>query len=202
MSRRPRVRARLASAPLAAALLAPGAALPAQPLLEGKAGSAVRVLIYEDLQCSDCAEFRLMMDRQILPKYGDRVEFEHRDFPLARHNWARRAAVAARFFAAQDPRLGLEYRRRTLASIAETNAANFNDRLAEFARGHGIQPAAAVAALDDPKYADAVERDYQEGVSRGIVHTPTVLVNGTPFVERFSFEEIAKALDDALGSRK
>jgi protein-disulfide isomerase len=192
----------VAFAMLAGAWLTFGAAPPAQTLTEGRAGSAVRVLIYEDLQCPDCADFRAMMDKRILPKYGDRVEFIHRDFPLAKHAWARRAAIAARFFGARDARLGLEYRRHTFATHAETTAENFNDRLAAFAREHGIPPADALAALDDPKYAEMVEKDYQDGVGRGVVHTPTVFVNGAPFVETFTFEEISKGLDDALAEAK
>ena len=37
----------------------------AQPLIEGNRNSAVRVTIYEDLQCPDCAAFgRMMADRK------------------------------------------------------------------------------------------------------------------------------------------
>ena len=45
-------------------------------LVEGKADSPVRVLIYEDLQCPDCADFRVMLDQKLLPKYGAKVAFE------------------------------------------------------------------------------------------------------------------------------
>jgi len=187
---------------LGAALLLSGVGLAAQGLVEGRAGSPVRVVIYEDLQCPDCADLRVMMDKQILPKYGDRVEFVHRDFPLAKHAWARRAAVAARYFTEKDPQLGLEYRRHTMATQSETTADNFKDRMAEFARQHGLKPEDALAALDNPHYAESVEKDYQEGVGRGIVHTPTALVNGAPFIETFTFEEISKGIDDALAQAK
>jgi protein-disulfide isomerase len=188
---------------LAAAVLLSGMGLPAQQgLLEGRADSPVRVIIYEDLQCPDCADFRLMLDRKILPKYGDRAAFLHRDFPLAKHAWARRAAIAARFFAAHDPKLGLEYRRHTMAAIAQTTAANFNEKLAAFARAHGVDPGEAVSALGNPDYAAAVEKDFQEGVARGVAHTPTVFVNGQPFVETFTFEEISRGIDQAIAETK
>jgi hypothetical protein len=41
-----------------------------------------------------------------------------------------------------------------------------------------------------------------EGVARGIVHTPTVLVNGRPFVETFPVEDVAKAIDAELAAAK
>ncbi|HKA00815.1 MAG TPA: thioredoxin domain-containing protein [Candidatus Solibacter sp.] len=172
-----------------------------QPLVEGRTESKVRVLIYEDLQCPDCAAFRRMMDDQILPRYGERVAFVHRDFPLAKHIWARKAAIAARYFAGVKPELALEYRRRTMAAIRETQAGNFNEKLSAFARDNGIDPAEAVAALDDHRLAALVERDFQDGVARGVAKTPTVFVGGKPFIEHFTFEEISQSIEDALAGR-
>ena len=40
-----------------------------KPLVEGNPASTVRVVVYEDLQCPDCAAFRKMMDADLLPKY-------------------------------------------------------------------------------------------------------------------------------------
>ena len=169
-----------------------------KPIVEGRADSAVRAVIYEDLQCPDCADFRRMLDDKLLPRYAGKVAFVHRDFPLAKHAWARRAAIAARFFADRKPELALEYRRYAMANQGATNDANFNTRLAEFAKAHDIDPDAAIAALSNGRYAELVEQDYQDGVSRGVVHTPTVFVNGKPFVETFTFEEISKGIDEAL----
>jgi protein-disulfide isomerase len=170
----------------------------ADRLVEGNPSSGVRVLIYEDLQCPDCAAFRSMMDEKLLPKYAARVAFEHRDFPLAKHAWARKAAIAARFFQEKDAALALEYRRKTMAGLREATADNFNQRLTDFARAKGIDPEAAVAALDNPVYAAAVEKDFQDGVARGIAKTPTALVNGEPFIETFTFEQISHAIEAAL----
>lgn len=170
--------------------------------MEGAAQSPVRVLIYEDLQCPDCAVFRTMLDTQLLPRYAATVRFEHRDFPLAKHAWARKAAIAARFFEEARPGLGLEYRKYAMGHQAEITADNFNNQLAKFATAHGIEPTKAQAALADQRLADLVEKDFQDGVARGIAHTPTVLVNGKPFIETFSFQEVAAAIDSELASAK
>jgi protein-disulfide isomerase len=169
-----------------------------KPAVEGRADSTVRAVIYEDLQCPDCAAFERMLNEKLLPQYGGKVAFIHRDFPLAKHAWARRAAIAARFFADRNPELGLEYRRYAMEGQPATNEGNFNVRLTDFAKAHDIEPEAAIAALSNAHYAELVEHDYQDGVSRGVVHTPTVFVNGRPFVETFTFEEISKGIDQAL----
>ena len=190
-------------APLAAAVLASLPIFGADPhLVEGAAQSPVRVLIYEDLQCPDCAAFRTMLDNQLLPRYAATVRFEHRDFPLAKHAWARRAAIAARFFEEVQSGLGLAYRKYAMAHQTEITPDNFNQQLSSFAKQHGLDPARALAALNDPRLADLVEKDYQEGVARGISHTPTVLVNGRPFVETFPVQDVAAALDAELAPVK
>ena len=188
---------------LAATVLVAMPVFPAtQHLIEGLAQSPVRVIVYEDLQCPDCADFRVMLDEKLLPRYASTVRFEHRDFPLAKHAWARKAAIAARFFEEAQPGLGLAYRKYAMAHLREITADNFNDRLSQFAKDHAVDPAKAVAALSDARLAALVEEDYQDGVARGIAHTPTVLVNGRPFVETFPVEDVAKAIDAELAAAK
>ena len=171
-------------------------------LMEGAAQSPVRVIVYEDLQCPDCADFRNMLDEKLLPRYASAVRFEHRDFPLSKHAWARKGAIAARFFEETRVGLGLAYRKYAMAHLREITAANFNERLSQFAKDNGVAPVKAVAALSDARLAGLVEEDYQEGVARGIARTPTVLVNGRPFIETFAFEDVAKAIEAELAAAK
>ena len=168
-----------------------------QTPVEGNRASKVRVVIFEDLACSDCAEFRLMMDRHLLPKFGAKAAFEHRDFPLPKHEWARKAALAARYFGSLRPELGTEWRRFALAHLGEITLANFDEKLSAWATQQHADPAAALAALRSKPFNDGVERDYQEGIARGVAHTPTVLVDGEPFIETFTLEEISAAIEKA-----
>ncbi len=171
-------------------------------LVEGLPESHVRVIIYEDLACPDCATFRTMLDEQLLPRYAATVAFEHRDFPLPRHPWARKAAIAARFLDEAHPGAGLAFRKFALANLGDINNTNFEAIFREFAERQSVDPAKAATALSDPRLADLVEKDYQEGIARGVARTPTVLVNGHPFVESFTFQEVAKAIDGELALAK
>jgi protein-disulfide isomerase len=172
------------------------------PLVEGDPKSQVRVVVYEDLQCPDCAVYRKMLDDQLLSKFGSKIAFEHRDFPLAKHKWARKAAIASRFFEVNKPEAAIPFRQMVMAEQKKIDPENFNTRLGEFAKDHGVEPTKAIAALDDPKLAKLVEDDYQEGIARGVSKTPTVFVNGEPFVEHFEVDEIAKAIQSALDKAK
>ncbi len=169
-----------------------------QPVVEGNPSSQVRVVAFADLQCPDGAAYRRMLDEKLLPAYKDKVAFEHRDFPLPKHAWARKAAIAARFFEETKPEIAVEFRRQTFANLRQTTADNFNQRLSDFAKQHDVDPAKAVAALDEARFNALVEKDYQDGIARGVAKTPTVYVNGQPFIETFTFEEISKAIDAEL----
>ena len=173
-----------------------------QELVEGRADSPVRVVVYEDLQCSDCASFRRMLDQKLLPKYGGQVAFVHKDFPLPKHAWARNAAVAARFFQSKSPELGLAWRKHILAALFDTTVENFDAQLGAFAESHKVSPQEAAAALNDAALAAKVEADYQDGIARGVSKTPTVFVNGRPYIEKFTFEEISKGIDQALAETR
>jgi protein-disulfide isomerase len=163
---------------------------------------SVRVLIYEDLQCPDSARFSKILDHKLLPKYEGKVAFEHHDFPLAKHDWARRAAIAARFMDATNPALGSDFRRYVMGHQIEITSANFNTVLERYAADHGVDAAKAVAALGDAELSKAVQTDVEEGVARGVAHTPTLLINGQPFIETFTYEEVAKAIDSELAAHK
>ena len=174
--------------------------LSASRLVEGNPFSSVRVILYEDLQCGDCLALRQMMDTALAPKFGSRVAFEHRDFPLPKHSWAREAAQASHFFAAIEPELALEFQRQTLAARREITPESLRRHVADFARKHGQGPVKAARALTDPAMAAAVEANYREGVARGVEKTPTVFVNGEAFVEVFTAAAISKSIRAAIAA--
>ena len=168
-------------------------------IVEGNASSPVKVLIYEDLQCGDCQNFRTLMDRKILPRYGSRVAFIHRDFPLGKHEWARPAAIAARWVYEQSSVLGITFRREIMAEQDHINPASLNGWLREFAKRNKLDENGIVAALSDQRLAGLVDQDYQGGVGRGISHTPTVYVGGQALVETIVYDDLARLLDVELG---
>ena len=173
-------------------------AMAAQTLVEGNPESAVRVVIYEDLQCPDCANFRVMLDQKLLPRFGAKVAFEHRDFPLPKHKWARDASIASRYFEASSPVLAVKWRQYAMANQGNINPENFRSKLGEWAKRNGADVEKAVAGLGNAELGAAVDREYRDGVARGIAHTPTALVNGEPFVETFTYEDISAAIEKAL----
>lgn len=167
-------------------------------VVEGNPASPVKVLIYEDLQCSDCARFETLLDQKILPKYGSRVAFVHRDFPLGKHDWALSGAIAARWVYEQDPQLGIIFRRELMSEQDDITPRNLRNWLVEFAGRNRLDQKDIVDSLKDPRLAALVDQDRQGGVARGIANAPTVCVGSQMFIETIIFEDLARALDEAL----
>ncbi len=187
--------------PSPAGVASGGKARKSTPLrhVEGNAASRIRVIIYEDLQCPDCAAFRKALDATLLPRYGAVVAFEHRDFPLPKHSWAKEAAVAARYFHDLDPGAAAEFRRWVQGRISEINARGFRAELSAFCRDKSLDSEKALAALTQDSYKHAVDAEFREGVAAGIRRTPTVVVAGKSFVETIDVSELQKVLDALVG---
>jgi protein-disulfide isomerase len=169
-------------------------------LVEGNAQAAVRMEFFEDLQCSDCAYLRRKLDDVLLPRYGDRVAFLHYDFPLAKHSWARDAALAAKWMERHGPAdgaLALRFRRAVLAFMKEIDPGGFRPWVATFLEHCGESGVAV--DWDDPALAAAVDADLEEGRRRQVVKTPTVFLGAVTFVEYVPMPELMAALDEALG---
>ncbi|MEP6717136.1 MAG: thioredoxin domain-containing protein [Terriglobia bacterium] len=178
-----------------AALLAAGIR---PEIVEGNPVSAVRVIIYEDLQCSDCQRLRTLLDEKILPRYGSRVAFVHRDFPLPKHDWARVAAAASRWVYEHDPRIGITLRRELLAEQQTITQASLKSWLAEFASRNKLDPEGIVAAMDDKRLLGLVEQDFQGALGRGIAKVPTIFAGGQSIAETITYEDFARLLDNQL----
>ncbi len=166
--------------------------------VDGNPRAKLRVLIYESLQCKDSAAFRVALDEYLLPRYGSQVAFEHHDFIPSKHKWARKAAMAARYFDSVRPEAGLSWRRYVHGHLAELNDSVLEERVREFAREESLDAAAAVRALSSTAFEDAVQRDQESGAARGVTKTPTVIVGEKVFAEKVRPSEVAAAIEAAL----
>jgi protein-disulfide isomerase len=165
---------------------------------EGNPRSPVRVVIYEDLQCPDCARLRTLLDEKILPRYGGKVAFIHRDFPLARHDWARAAAIAGRWVWEQDPDAAIAFRREILAEQNSLTPARFEPWLAEFARRYRLDARGISGSPRDSRLAALVDQDLASGNARAVKKIPAVFVGGQILVETILEDDLTRALDTAL----
>ncbi|HEY3826411.1 MAG TPA: thioredoxin domain-containing protein [Bryobacteraceae bacterium] len=175
----------------------PGAAA-THDVVEGNPASSVKVLIYDDLQGPDCQRFRILLDEKILPRYGSKVAFVHRDFPVGRDDWARPAAIAARWVYEQNSQLGITIRRELLAEQDNITSQNLKQWLTEFASRNHLDQKGIIEALSDQRLGALVDQDRQGAVARGVISAPTAFIGGVSFAKIILYEDLARALDEAL----
>src|SRR5947209_2594110 len=95
--------------PLAALLVALAALSAAQDtasILKPPKGSKMAIVVFEDLQCPECARAHPVIE-EAGRKY--KIPVVVRDYPLPMHNWSYKAALFARYFDTQSRQLGSDY---------------------------------------------------------------------------------------------
>jgi len=167
----------------------------------GSPTAPVTCELYTDFECPHCATFYLETAPQFVARYVDtgKVRLIHRDFPLARHRYAR---VAARYANAAGQ---AGYYQAVANRLFRTQAVwsadgNIDEQVAR------VVPAAAmdkVRALvrDDPAVENSVAADEAQARENRIDRTPTLLCNGQIIGPNLSFGTIEASLDPLVVQR-
>jgi len=156
----------------------------------GAANAPVTVVEYTDFQCPSCAAMYPILD-EVLPRYGTKVRLVVRNYPLARHTNARKAAEAADAANAQGKFFeytALLFKRQNALDIAS---------LKKYATEVGLDRARFDAELDRDLHAADVMRDVDDGQINGVESTPTLFVNGVMLMD-LTREGLSAAIDKAL----
>jgi protein-disulfide isomerase len=161
--------------------------------VKGKAGASVRVVEFADFQCPYCSRAADTM-KELAAKYGDRVEFSYRHFPLRSiHPEAQRAAEIAacsgeqgKFWEAHDA-LYAHQDKLDEASAKEAVVAV------------GVDAARLEECLASNRAKDLVDADMKKGEEAGIEGTPSFFLNGRAFTGNPTVGSLSQAIDEELG---
>jgi protein-disulfide isomerase len=167
-------------------------------LLRPPKGSKVALLVFEDLQCPDCARAAPLL-HEAAKKYN--IPLVQYDFPLPMHNWSTEAAINARWFDTKSKTLGDEYRLFIFKNQPQITPGNLRGITERFAADNKV----AFPFVVDPsgELAAKVKADYAIGQRVGIEHTPTIYVvsdtvRGTPFVEVVDRTQLYQLIDQVM----
>ena len=158
----------------------------------GDANAPVTVVEFTDFQCPACAAMHPVLE-EVLKSYGNKVRFVVRDFPLNRHEHARKAAEAANAANAQGK--FFEYGALLFARQKALDIAS----LKKYATELGLDRVKFDAALDRGTYAAEVQHDVEDGEMYGVDVTPTIFINGVRLKE-LSAEGLRAAIDRAAAA--
>ncbi|HZQ91431.1 MAG TPA: thioredoxin domain-containing protein [Terriglobales bacterium] len=176
-------------------LLAAGVSAADKSSLKPPPGSSVAIIVFEDLQCPDCARAAPLL-AEAARVY--KIPLVRHDFPLNQHPWAFDAAVLARFFDTQSKKLGDEFRETVFKNQPQITKENLRSFAEKFGAEHNVQMPFAI----DPRgeLAAKVQADRALGNRVGLEHTPTIYVvsnrkTGEPFVEVVDRSQLFQLID-------
>lgn len=161
-------------------------------------GARVAIVVFEDLECPDCARaYPMVWDAS--RKYNVPVVLH--DFPLNQHPWSFDAAVFARYFDTKSQKLGDDFRGYIFQNQQQINKQNLRQYVDKF----GNDNKTPLPFVIDPegKLKEKVIADRNMGNQIGLAHTPTIFVIGnggaaTPAVEVDDRGKLGEIIEDML----
>jgi protein-disulfide isomerase len=170
---------------------------------QGPAGAPVTIVEYSDLQCPVCAHFHEFLEKEVIPKYGEKVRLVFKEFPLTSiHDWALSGAIAAECTYQIDPSKFVPFRSLVFQNQSSLNAGNSRDMLLHLAAEAGVDNMKLASCIDSQASLPRVEASLSEGQGLGIASTPTCFVNGQVVVGAPEPAKFFHIVDEALQAAK
>jgi protein-disulfide isomerase len=159
----------------------------------GPEDAKVTMVEFTDYECPFCGRHAKDTLPELEKRYGDKVKYVVRNFPLANiHKRATKAAAAAECAFEQDR--FWEYHDLLFENQKKLAVAD----LKKHARTAGLDGAEFDDCLDSGRTAAQVKRDVADGEKYGVTGTPTFFINGHRLEGAQPYGNIGEELDRAL----
>jgi protein-disulfide isomerase len=160
----------------------------------GSKDAPVTIIEFSDFQCPFCEQFFTQTLPQIKKNYiqTGKIKFVYRDYPLDFHQYANKAAQAAK--CGDEQGKFWEFHDK----IFENQNSLNNESLKQFAKELGLNTSEFNNCLDSGKMAQNVLKDFQDGNSYGVTGTPTFFINGKKLVGTQPYEVIQQVIEEEL----
>jgi protein-disulfide isomerase len=167
-------------------------------MLHPPKGSKVAIIVFEDLECPQCAK-AAPLALEASKKYN--IALVQYDFPLRQHPWSLEAAINARYFDTKSKKLGDDYRLYIFANQLSITKQNLRGITEKWAEDHKV----TLPFVVDPsgELAAKVEADRQIGARIPLEHTPTIYIvsdtgHGTSVVEVPDVNQLYQTIDQVV----
>ena len=170
---------------------------------QGPENAPVMLVEYSDLECPVCARMQEELERDIVPKYGDKLRVVFKEYPLvAIHDWALTAAIAAQCTYQIDPSKYVDFRSAVYKNQASINGEHARDLLLHAGAEAGVDNMKLAACIDSKDSLPRVEANIREADALGVAQTPTMFINGRILVGAPPSADVYKVIDEALHDGK
>ena len=158
----------------------------------GDRAAPVTVVEYGDFECPYCAAAAPVL-RQLVDESDGRVRLIFRNFPLPDvHPHALTAALAVEAAGAQGAYWDMHH-------LVLSKQDRLDDRsLQAYAERLGLDGSRVVGAAAQV-FGDKVEADFSAGLDEGVVGTPTLIIDGEPYLGRVELGALRRAVGSGNG---
>jgi protein-disulfide isomerase len=164
--------------------------------IKGPENAPVTLVEYGDFECNLCGRAYPVVE-EILQKYGKKVRFVFRNFPLKTiHLNSYDAALVAESAALQ----GMFWEMHNLLYENQENLER--PSLITYAESLGLDTDKIRADMESTAVLAKVKEDFRSGVISGVNGTPTFFVNGMRYNGTFYVWDLSRAIDKALEQAK
>jgi protein-disulfide isomerase len=183
-----------------------------RPARGGPATAPVIIVGFDDLECPYCARLNATIFPALTQRYGDKVHFVYKDFPLDQHPWAMRAALDVNCLAAQSP-TGywnlVDYIHDHAGEIGtdpkdpktEHTLQHATQQLDDLTRQQAVFQKADLNTLNAcllKQDTKAIEASKALALKLNVDSTPALFINGAKLDGALPIEFIFQMVDDAL----
>ena len=146
---------------------------------KGPEGAKVTIVEYSDFQCPYCARAFATVEGDVLKKYGKKVRFFYKHFPLTQiHPWADAAAIGADCAYIQNKKAFWGFYDKLYKNQSSINQQNLKEKLLSYAKEEGLKIDKFTTCIDKQETKDRVQKQMQEGNEVGVRSTPCFYING------------------------
>ena len=168
--------------------------------VRGEAGAPVTLEEFADFQCPSCAMATLKSIGPMEKNFGERLRVVFWHFPLPNHKHGREAALAAEAAGRQ----GKFWEMHDLLFEKQgdwSNVPDIHPVFEQFAKQIDLNLDKFKKDLESSDVAAVVDRNHQQGESRGVKNTPTIFINGRELPPPFNPERLQEAIDAAIAAK-
>ena len=168
--------------------------------VRGPQSAPITIEVYGDFQCPSCGAATAVIG-ELEKQYAGQLRVIFHEFPLAMHNHAMEAAMAAEAAGLQGHFWEMHdmiYKYQSVWSEA-TNVSHF---FAAYAESLGLDVGQFQNDAKSPEIEARVISEGEAGAARGVKNTPTIFINGREVFSAFRRENLLQAIDAALAEKK
>ena len=168
--------------------------------VRGEADAPVTLEEFADFQCPSCALTTLRSIAPMEKDFGERLRVVFWHFPLPNHKHGREAAIAAEAASRQ----GKFWEMHDLLFEKQADWAPLPDIhpvFEDYAKQLKLDADKFKKDCESPEVAAVVDRNHQQGETRGVKNTPTLFINGREFPPPFNPDRLQEAIEAAIAAK-